>query len=73
MSALIQLEFFDDSETIMLREIKTIKESTDKVRKGMFARHNELAKMYMDLLNRVEAIERGICHGNKRINSINYR
>lgn len=59
-----QLEFFSSStsEMDMLKdEVKHVKESSDKVRKSMFARHNELARKYTDLQDRLQIIERNIC------------
>lgn len=44
-------------------EVKTLKESQDKVRRGMFARHNELAKMYLELKNEHELLIQNICKG----------
>jgi len=63
---MIQLDFFQshDELDILRDEIKFVKESNDKVRKGMFARHNELAKMMMNISERLEIIERHICHGD---------
>jgi len=65
MALQIQYDFFKTPEEIEIELIrKTVlefKESNDKVRKGLFARHNELAKMYVDMKNRLEIIERGIC------------
>lgn len=59
---MIQLDFFQTDETLrMQNEIRKIKESTDKVRKSLFAKHGELAKNYTDLLNRMEILERHIC------------
>jgi len=64
----IQLDFFmdDKSEVDCLREsVKLVKESSDKVRKSMFARHAELAKKYLELHERLEILERNICRGDK--------
>lgn len=62
---MIQLDFFQDlSDLDIIRdELKAVKESNDKVRKGMFARHNELAKMMMDINERLAIIESNICKG----------
>lgn len=60
----IQLDFFQrDAEDVELLKIKIdeARASSDKVRKGLFARHNELAKMYIELSERVEVMERNIC------------
>jgi hypothetical protein len=74
MSQLIQLDMFQDIDTHyrddakIMRELRDVKDlaiatkiSSDKVRKGLFARHGELAKMYMDIHSRLEVIERNIC------------
>lgn len=58
---MLQLDFFQTDEEILNYEIRKIKESTDKVRKGIFARHNELAKMYLELSDRLTIIERNLC------------
>lgn len=60
---MIQLDFFQTDETVLLRnEIKRVKESNDKIRKALFARHGELAKSYLDLAIRLEIIEKNICY-----------
>lgn len=61
----IQLEFFEEkTESDILREeIMNIRNSNDKVRKSLFARHGELAKKYMELQERMNIIERNICQG----------
>lgn len=73
MGRLIQLELFQDIEVDrddekILKELAEVKElalstyrSSEKVRKGLFARHGELAKMYLDLHNRFEVIEKNLC------------
>ena len=61
---MIQLDFFLDDEALMRLEMEKIRESTEKVRRGMFARHNELAKYYMELDQRLGIIEKNICKGN---------
>jgi hypothetical protein len=59
---MIQLTFFPEDEVHELRkELVKVKTSNEKVRRAMFARHGELAKMYTDLLDRLEIIERNIC------------
>ena len=72
----IQLDLFDDFmpvPTLVLDNGKIIRDlkseiaklslSNEKVRKGLFARHGELAKMYMDIHNRLDILERNICKG----------
>jgi hypothetical protein len=62
-----QLEFFQHeppSEIDCIKnEVKYVKESSDKVRKSMFARHGELARKYLELHERMQIIERNICGG----------
>lgn len=62
---MIQLDLFQEySEEDHLRnEVKKIRESSEKVRRGIFARHNELSKLYLELNYRLELIERNICRG----------
>ncbi len=64
--SVVQLDFFEKKSEIELleEELRAVKLSNDKVRKAMFARHGELAKMYLDLLGRLEIIEKNICKGN---------
>lgn len=64
---LIQLDFFEEkTEMDLLRdEVKLLSESNTKVRKSLFARHGELAKMYLDLYSRINVIEKGICNEKK--------
>jgi hypothetical protein len=60
----VQLDFFPETlnEFDEIREeINTISNSCSKVRKAMFARHGELSKLYLDLSQRLEIIERHIC------------
>lgn len=60
---LIQLDLFEEvTESDMLRqEIFKVRETTDKTRKSLFARHGELAKKYMDLQERLAILEHHIC------------
>lgn len=61
---MIQLDFFDSEDTHLLRkEIEKLKESNDRVRRSLFAKHGELAKNYIDLLHRMDILERSICKG----------
>jgi len=68
MSRLIQLDLFVEQEDPWVREVYELKElcketklSSDKVRKALFARNGELAKMVLDLHQRLEIMERNIC------------
>lgn len=63
----IQLDLFrskEECEIITLRNvIEEVRKSADKVRRGTYARLNELNKECVDLRNRLEIIERNICRG----------
>lgn len=59
---MIQLDFFEKDETLIVRDqMRQMKESNDKIRKSLYARHGELQKKYDDLAKRMEIIERHIC------------
>lgn len=71
---MIQLDLFQDldqpirDDAKIMRQLSEVREialstykSSEKVRKGLFARHGELAKMYLDINSRLEVIERHIC------------
>lgn len=59
----IQLDFFQVmTETEMMREeIRQLRVSHEKVRKSLYARHGELAKLYLDLNDRMNILEHNIC------------
>lgn len=58
-----QLSFFEkDRVEELVDELQRVKDSNDKMRKALFARHGELAKHYIDLLSRLEILEKNICH-----------
>jgi hypothetical protein len=62
----IQLDFFQPelSEVEYLRlDVKEVKDSNDKVRKSLFAKHGDLARKYMELHERMQILERNICLG----------
>lgn len=48
--------------------VKTTRSSLDKVRKGTYARINELTKQVEDLSTRLEIIERNICRKKSECN-----
>ena len=66
--AIVQLDFFKNAEESELealrKEIEAVSSSSTKVRKGTYARLNELNKICLDLQNRLEIIERNICRGS---------
>lgn len=64
----LQLYLLEEDNTELSqirREIEEVDISCNKVRKAMFARHNELAKLYLEIHQRLEVIESYICKGNK--------
>ena len=66
---MIQLELFPEDEVITLRlEVQRMKETTDKMRKALFARHGDLAKHYLDIHARLEVLEKNICHTKTVLN-----
>lgn len=56
MSHAIQLDLFDNYD-FQDEEIRVINQTVQNVRKGLFKRHNDLAKMYMEILDKQEKIE----------------
>lgn len=63
--AILQLDFFESDETsIMKQEIADAHTSIGKIRRALFARNGELSKHVLDLTQRLEVIERGLCQRN---------
>jgi hypothetical protein len=57
-----QLLLFEEPlEGKLLREVRELKESVSKIRKGQFAKIGELRKMYMELQADIEIIKDGLC------------
>jgi len=64
--ALIQLDFFRDSEIVILEaRMDKVEESSAKVRRGIFARNGATEKRMKELEARLEILERHICQGAK--------
>jgi hypothetical protein len=62
----IQYDLFEErpSEVEELRiAVQSYKESMDKQRKKQFALIGDITKRMMDVEGRMQAIERGLCHG----------
>ena len=55
------LLFEEPLEGKLLREVRELKLSHEKVRKGQFAKIGELRKMYQALSDDMEIIKRGLC------------
>lgn len=65
MAYQLQFVFEEKSDLDYIRDdMKSIKESSDKVRKGIFAKHNELMRKYLELHERMQILEKNICYGN---------
>jgi len=63
--AMIQTDFFKPERIDILDEkIEKIHMTTENVRKGLFARHNELAKMYIELKGELENLKENFRNGN---------
>jgi hypothetical protein len=64
----LQLDLFkteEECEMDSLRQsVEAIRVSGDKVRRGTYAKLNELNKECVDLKSRLEIIERNLCHEN---------
>ncbi len=57
----IQLDLFGEEECeiqVLKKNINSVKKSSDNVRRGIFARHAELEKKYLELYKRIEIIEK---------------
>ena len=66
MAIMYQLDFFTPEKTeieFIKDHVKEVKESSKKVRKGLFARHSELARKYIELHDRLQILEKNICRG----------
>lgn len=63
----VQLDLFKTPEECEMdalrRSIEDVRKSSEKVRKGTYARLNELVKDCVDLRFRLEVMERNICKG----------
>ena len=67
---MIQLDFFktpEECERDSIRHsLEQVKKTTEKLRKGTYARMNELTRESIDLRARLEILERNICRGEKK-------
>lgn len=57
-----QLDLFekDTDEKILRNDIDAIKKELGNVRRGIFARHNELSKMFLELKAEIEKLKESI-------------
>lgn len=56
MSLQVQLDLFETEIDYRTEEIKLIKASMDKVRRGLFARHGELAKQFVQQQKEIDEL-----------------
>ena len=55
-----QLDLFDNERMIhLLKEIKELKDTTENVRRGLFARYNQIERDVMDLRAKVDEKKEG--------------
>ena len=62
----IQMDFWKEAPTeidFLKAELEQMKESMNKVRKSLFAKNGEHAKILLDISARLEILERNICQG----------
>lgn len=63
----VQFDFFKSEEESELealgKRVEAIGVSSNKVRKSLYARNNELEKRCLELETRLEIIEKNICRG----------
>lgn len=53
-----QLDLIKQSEIELLREeLQKVKEAAENVRRGLFARHNELAKLYLEQQKEIQELK----------------
>jgi hypothetical protein len=55
----MQLDLFEEFSDvdILRKELAEIRQRNENVRKGIFARHNELARLYIELNDKVNKLE----------------
>lgn len=67
MKMAVQYSLFETREEsehdAIIRKIDELDQSCHRIRKGIFAKHNELLKRNMDLERRMEILEKYICKG----------
>jgi hypothetical protein len=63
-----QLIIFHDDPMAQLRfELDSVKKRLGNLQRGLFARHSELAKKYMETAYELEMLKSQICNGQKFI------
>lgn len=65
MAEILQLDFFKDDDILRLEsEILEAKKASERVRKGVFARLNELQKKYDEVYENHLLFKKAICQGD---------
>lgn len=56
----IQFDLFEEISDIdiLKKDLAEVKERNENVRKGLFARHNELAKLYIQLKDELDLLKK---------------
>jgi hypothetical protein len=59
----MQLDLFEKKTEVdcLKEEIRYLRNSQEKTRRSLYARHGELAKKYLELHTRLSILERNIC------------
>lgn len=60
MNAPVQLDLFEkiDDLTLLKKEIEEIRIRGDNVRRGLFARHNDLAKLFIEQQEQIDSLKK---------------
>ena len=65
---MIQLDFLQqDPDEILRNEVEKLRESNEKVRKSLYARHSALQKNYIELSQRLDILESFICKNDIKV------
>jgi hypothetical protein len=65
---IMKTDFFLDAPTeleLLATEVKRLREQSEKVRKGQYAKIGELAKMYEETIHELNTLKAAICHCQK--------
>lgn len=63
MNAPVQLDLFEkmDDLTLLKKEVEEIRIRGDNVRRGLFARHNDLAKLFIEQQEQIDYLKKIMC------------
>lgn len=67
----MQLTLFEmePSYSDLERRIEAVHQKSEKVRRGIYAEHTELKKMYHDLKHEFDMLKASICKANQTLNT----